>query len=302
VKRSEERQRDWLVDLGRQVSRRLRSRIAVPSVAIESSSAIRAFQSDADGWFIELGHIRPDRGSGLQLWLDRWPRTSTRKLWFGYKGTRQEQIRIAAAAGTPEFGPAHKLHDGAFAFDREESALLLRKPLVDYGKPVAEFYTDTWAFYGVYLRQTPRFARRASSGFVSRAAAFLEHVALGVASQLQLRRARRSTTAFEGHPRYQEHLVRERSVRLANEAKVRDGFTCRVCGINFEQLYGSIGHASAEAHHVIGLGRLVKARRNSADDLATVCANCHRMLHRLPATSPGLHVLKRRFTAAWPAS
>ena len=299
MKSSRRQQREWLVDIGRRVLGHLRSTIIVPSVVLRSPSRIRAFESYTDGWYVELGYVKLDRGSGLQLWLDRWPRTPSRKLWFGYKGTRQEQIRRAAAVGTTRFGPAYEIHDGAYSFDRTEKASLLRKPLTHYGKPIAELYTG-WAFYGVYLRQTPDFSRSASSSLVERVAIFLERVALGVANQLQLDALGRLTTAFEGHSRYREHLVRERSARLANEVKIRDGYTCRVCGINFEQLYGSLGRGFAEAHHIVPVGKLAKARRNSAEDLATVCANCHRMLHKLPATSSGLLALKRRFTAMWP--
>ncbi len=297
-------QREWLVDFGRRVLGHFRSTISVPSVVLRSPSSVRAFEGYTDGWYVELGYVRHDRGSGLQLWFDRWPRTPSRKLWFGYKGTRREQIRRAAAVGTTEFGRAYEIHDGAYSFDRTEKAYLLRKPLplTYYGKPIAELYSAEWAFYGVYLRQTPDFSRSASSSLVERVAIFLERVALGVANQLQPDASGRLTTAFEGHPHYREHLVRERSTRLANEAKIRDGYTCRVCGINFEQLYGSLGRGFAEAHHIVPLGKLVKSRRNSAEDLATVCANCHRMLHRLPAASSGLFALKRRFTATWPRS
>ena len=255
---------------------------------------------DADGWYVEVGYIRADRGSALRVWLDRWPRTPSRKLWFGYNGIKQEQVKRAAAVGTTEFGSAWRLHDGAFAFDREQRAVLLRKPLSHYGEPVVELYSRVWAFYGVYVRQTPDVSRRATARLVARAAVFLERVALGVASQLQAERSKRLLAHFEGHRHYREHLVRERSIRLASQAKIRDGYTCRVCGINFEQLYGRLGHAFAEAHHLVALGKLARARRNSAQDLATVCANCHRMLHRLPPRSLGLSALKRRFTSAWP--
>lgn len=55
--------------------------------------------------------------------------------------TRAEQIRVAAEAGTPEFGPAKQLRDGAFAFEPNEQAYMLRQPLRHYGVPVAELYT-----------------------------------------------------------------------------------------------------------------------------------------------------------------
>ena len=40
------------------------------------------------------------------------------------------------------------------------------------------------------------------------------------------------------------HLRRDWSQKLALAAKMRDRFTCKVCGINFTQLYGKLGQVS----------------------------------------------------------
>jgi hypothetical protein len=296
----DQRQRDWLLDLGRRVSRRLRSRLAIENVVLIPPSHLRAIEGDADGWYVELGRVRGDRGSGLQLWLDRWPRTPTRKVWFGYKGTREDQIKIAAHAGTPEFGPATILSDGAFRFDPEQAATLLTSRLSAFGRPVAERYSDTWSFYGVYLRRTPDFARQPPERIVNRSALFLERVGLAIAGQIVAPNGGHDN-AIEGHPLYRQHIIRERCAALARQAKIRDGYTCRICGINFEQLYGVVGHAFAEAHHIVPLNLLKRPRRTVVGDLISVCANCHRMLHRLPATMrSAMDSLRRRFTAAWP--
>lgn len=59
------------------------------------------------------------------------------------------------------------------------------------------------------------------------------------------------------------------------------GVTCKVCGFNFENVYGEIGAGFINVHHItpvskIGEGYLV----NPVDDLVPVCPNCHAMLHR----------------------
>ena len=295
------KQRGWIHALAERVTIRLRDKVIVPTLVFTPPSRLYTYKSEADGWYVEIGAIRADRGGALQLWLDRWPRTQTRKLWFGYKGTRTDQIRIAASVGTPEFGQARNLLDGAYEFDRQEQASMLREPLRYYGVPIAELYTRGWGFYGIYLRRTPNFSRRPSVGLVARTALFLERIGLAIGSQLATNRENSSfLTALEGHPRYRLHLYRERSPRLARNAKIRDGYTCRICGINFEQLYGPIGHAFAEAHHLIPLSRLKRNRLRTIDNLLTVCANCHRMFHKLPADSAGIASLKKRFTGEWP--
>ena len=90
------------------------------------------------------------------------------------------------------------------------------------------------------------------------------------------------------------HEAWERSPGIALDAKMRDGFSCKICGFNFTATYGALGRGFAEAHHKkpLKVFRSKKVRR-SAEDLLTVCANCHRMLHRLPGTSSDVASLKR---------
>ena len=59
------------------------------------------------------------------------------------------------------------------------------------------------------------------------------------------------------------------------------GYTCVVCGFNFEKAYGQLGANYIEVHHLkpiadIGEEYLI----DPIKDLRPVCANCHRMLHK----------------------
>ena len=59
------------------------------------------------------------------------------------------------------------------------------------------------------------------------------------------------------------------------------GTSCMVCGFNYEEVYGEHGKDFIEVHHVKPLSTLDKAVEIDPEkDLAPVCANCHRMLHR----------------------
>ena len=53
---------------------------------------------------------------------------------------------------------------------------------------------------------------------------------------------------------------------------------CEACGFDFEQVYGTLGATFAEAHHIVPIAKGEAIR--TIDDLAIVCSNCHRMLHR----------------------
>lgn len=69
--------------------------------------------------------------------------------------------------------------------------------------------------------------------------------------------------------------------RLAAEAKRQRDYTCEVCGFNFRQHYGPLGQEFAECHHKNSLSERPEELWSQAlADVAVVCANCHRMLHR----------------------
>ena len=87
----------------------------------------------------------------------------------------------------------------------------------------------------------------------------------------------------EGAYAYRIHRGRERNQRLIREKKQqawRNGaLACEVCGLRPEDLYPQNGERALECHHIIPLSSLSGIRRTRLDDLALVCASCHRVLH-----------------------
>jgi hypothetical protein len=57
---------------------------------------------------------------------------------------------------------------------------------------------------------------------------------------------------------------------------------CEVCAFDFCEFYGGRGSEYAECHHRVPMSASDAPRRTHLDDLAIVCANCHRMLHQRP--------------------
>ena len=96
------------------------------------------------------------------------------------------------------------------------------------------------------------------------------------------------------------HLRRERSPGQAKLAHARDGYRCRVCGVDFSELYGKLGVGFAEVHHRIALASPAARKDTRLEDLVTVCANCHRMLHCMKGRSTDVERLKKLFTSKWP--
>jgi hypothetical protein len=59
------------------------------------------------------------------------------------------------------------------------------------------------------------------------------------------------------------------------------GYSCYVCGFNFEAQYGEIGKDYIQVHHLIPLSIIAKKYQvNPIEDLRPICPNCHAMVHR----------------------
>lgn len=89
----------------------------------------------------------------------------------------------------------------------------------------------------------------------------------------------------EGRVLSRLHTTKERNARLITKKKrqaldAKGALTCEVCGFDFEQHYGELGRGFAECHHLTPLSDLDTQTKTKLSDLAIVCANCHRMLHR----------------------
>jgi 5-methylcytosine-specific restriction protein A len=83
-----------------------------------------------------------------------------------------------------------------------------------------------------------------------------------------------------------EHIARRRERdRGLRARKIRATLAaggviaCEVCGFNFGRVYGERGEGYIEVHHVRPL-HVSGETETRLDDLALLCANCHRMCHR----------------------
>lgn len=92
------------------------------------------------------------------------------------------------------------------------------------------------------------------------------------------------TEAPEGRLLTRLHLSRERNRQLVAEKKraaqeQRGHLTCEICDFDFAKVYGVRGNGYIEAHHIRPVHLLTATSRTRLEDLALVCANCHRIIH-----------------------
>lgn len=87
--------------------------------------------------------------------------------------------------------------------------------------------------------------------------------------------------AVEGRRRLRVHLSRERSKKLINAFKASlPSLACEACGTDMGDRYGPLGEGYIEAHHRVPVASLKDGETTKLSDLAALCPNCHRMIHR----------------------
>ena len=85
-------------------------------------------------------------------------------------------------------------------------------------------------------------------------------------------------------------VKRERDPRLRlrkiEQVKRRgEPIACSICDFDFSVVYGERGRNYIEVHHVLPL-HVSGETRTGLEDLALLCSNCHRMIHRGPWITP----------------
>lgn len=90
---------------------------------------------------------------------------------------------------------------------------------------------------------------------------------------------------MEGAVIYKLHKFRERDSSIVKRKKViefqKNGkLLCEACTFDFHQTYGELGFKYIECHHRTPLAEFSSKTKTTLVDLALVCSNCHRMLHR----------------------
>lgn len=90
----------------------------------------------------------------------------------------------------------------------------------------------------------------------------------------------------EGKRRWKTHLAIERKSSIVKAAKAAakakyGKLLCEVCNFDFREHYGERGENYIEGHHTVPLHELGPDGGNTKiEDIALLCANCHRMIHK----------------------
>ena len=242
------------------------------------SKVPKPFDTNTGGWGVKVGHLHGSQIT-LEVWLDRYSRHKKPKFsacFYSSTGVRIASL-VKKAPSDWEIG---KLSGDDYEKTRGKINVLKQKLRPDqFNRPMEERYPeDGHHFFGIYDVTVAKAG--ADYDFIEEAVGFFSDVLRGVCDDHS-----REESAFprvEDRKLVQAHLARERSRFLAAQCKRRDGYQCQVCSMSFAAVYGEeLGGGFAEAHHVRPLATLGNRVKTRLEDLITVCANCHRMLHRM---------------------
>lgn len=279
--------RAWLLATAKAVAARLKLHSDGTSLRIRTPG--RATKTNTRGWCATIGNL----GKGqplLEVWFDRFSGYPQRKLYACFHSGARQRITSITKRVSRKLWPVRVVTSDDVD---EGDFVVLTKRLArsEFNTPVLEKYKEGPTFYGIYdpTRET---TEQLSPYFCTRAVAFFEDVARALPHAKSEDEQREVYPRFENRKLVAAHLQRERSKLLAAECKIRDNYKCQACGHRFEDVYGRLGSEFAEAHHLLSLGQLRGSVRTRIQDLTTVCANCHRMLHRMDGLRGDIKKLK----------
>lgn len=255
-------------------------RIRIPRVATKSNT---------DGWYAVLG----DLGTGqakLEVWLDRFTGYPERKLYAAFHSEDRRKLTSITKRVNRRLWPVREV---TMSDIKAGKVVKLVQPLQhdEFNLPILEKYNGGLTFFGVYQRTIGSW-NRIKEGFKVEAIAFFLDVSRSLPAAKDGDDGANDFPRCENRKKVASHLRRERSSTLAIACKDRDCYTCQCCGFRFADQYGKLGNVFAEAHHLTPLSKLRENVLTRLEDLATVCANCHRMLHRMDGERGDLQKLR----------
>lgn len=236
-------------------------------------------ESETEGWWLTIGSL--GRGQPrVQLWRDQFLSKGQYSYWVGFYARYAKRTTIDELP-TKSPNPWRKPIRLTDLESRPYFCEMPPKLQPVKNVPFLEHYESLrGSWYGIYDTEV--------DFRVWRATKFVSEVVNSA-----FRNGEDKTYGFEGG---RAHFEFERLIRTsaaARDRKFKDNFVCQICNFSFETAYGEIGHEYAEAHHKLWLSKRAAPKRPKIDDLITVCANCHRMLHRMEGGPDDVTNLKR---------
>lgn len=284
------RDKRFLSDLAKAVKGELYRRNIDMPFRLKRISGLR--KTNTDGWAVTLGTLTGYQCSA-ELWLDRFTAHTDRKVYYCLYSHKKDGLAKLTKTVSSEFGKHLSIYQKDWDQNSDYYHLAKKLARARFGYPLYERYpSEREFFYGIYEYDGTGLQKNAFRRLAERAVDFFQTISESV-SQRTPRSDYDTYKAIENRQAVTRHIRRERKSHAATLCKQRDNFICQVCRFDFSKVYGMLGSDFAESHHIVPLGTNKKLRSTTIDDLITVCANCHRMLHRMDGKPNDIKALKK---------
>lgn len=268
----------YLTDLAKEVQKSIKTQKLPAPFSLHKK--VKVEKTDTDGWEAVIGSFK-EYQSSMEIWLDKFTAHEKRKIYYCIYAHKPEGIHRLIELAKP-YLDAHLSISRAHLSDATDIVQLSKRMnKKDFGKPIYEKYPDEKEyFYSIYEFDKLGLKRNETKRLIERMVEFVVTINTAL-SKAKIKQDAEIYKAVENRKSVQRHVQRERNSHLVVLRKQHDDYQCQVCGFDYSKMYGELGIDFAEAHHIIPLSRNDKQRLTTIDDLITVCANCHRMLHRM---------------------
>lgn len=248
--------------------------------------------NSSGGWVIPLGTFA-DYQCRAEIWLDRFTAHTDRKIYYCLYSNQKEGLAKLAQAVYRDFGKHLSIYLKDWDNNSKDHRLAKKLAKYRFGHPLYERYPENGEFlYGIYEYDSTGLQKNVLNRLVARSVDFFQTIAKAVSKKTP-KQDEEAYPDIENRQVVSRHIRRERKSHAATLCKQRDNFICQVCGFDYSNAYGELGNDFAEAHHKLPLSSNKKLRSTTIDDLITVCANCHRMLHRMAGNTQDINSLKK---------
>lgn len=200
----------------------------------------------------------------------------SRNGWTGVRASSSEAQQLSALLRRGQ------LHDGEILPDKFRSASSIQRKSYDIAT-ADETYAGTPTRGGRLDALVIAAFRADAAAMQARAAAVRRMLDVGETLPVESDEVDDSSAREGG---ILEHIARRRERdqglrrrKIQAVAAAGGAIACEVCAFDFAKVYGERGEGYIEVHHVVPL-HVSGETDTDLDDLALLCANCHRMCHR----------------------
>lgn len=232
-------------------------------------------------------------------WFDIKPHNLEREL-FEIKIRFKNHIRLIVEVN-PEKYAAFSISDMAMAGDEKKETFALYANQLKKRKARVEFYINDipydpvkykswpseWTGYRLRVSRSPIVPEDKEVDEIEIALLWAE-LTVGMFLSLLNIKLLDENEYLEGGVRRVEANRYERNPVNRELCLAENGYTCKICGFDFEKVYGEIGHHFIHVHHIVPISKMHEEYMiNPVEDMIPVCPNCHAMLHQTdPPISP----------------